>query len=123
MIPIWVARGRSWGFRFLADGGYSEPLGVYERAFHGAEDDALVFRSVEVGLVLRFPDPLERLDSSGRMLAHDVILAGSHPGLASFEQAVAMVWPRLEGAYALVWDQASPPTRDEVQARLGRWEV
>ncbi len=58
MNLIWATRGRSWGFRFLLDGGYSDPLPVYEKAFAGAEGESTLCRRVDahvacVSLILR----------------------------------------------------------------------
>src|SRR5690606_6305373 len=36
---VWATRGRSWGFRFLLNGGLSDPLPTYERIFaHSANE-------------------------------------------------------------------------------------
>lgn len=35
---IWATRGRSWGFRFMLDGGLSDPLPDCERAFGDVKD-------------------------------------------------------------------------------------
>ena len=37
MSLIWATRGRTWGFRFLRDGGFEDPLPVYDSAFAGIE--------------------------------------------------------------------------------------
>ncbi|MCW5951065.1 MAG: hypothetical protein KIT69_02240 [Propionibacteriaceae bacterium] len=60
MNLIWATRGRSWGFRFLLDGGFADPLPTYEQAFAGLEDDRAVCRKAGGRLALRFPDPLGR---------------------------------------------------------------
>ena len=36
MSLIWATRGRTWGFRFLRDGGFPDPLPVYDLAFSRA---------------------------------------------------------------------------------------
>ena len=36
---IWATRGRTWGFRFLLDGGQADPLTTYERAFARLPDE------------------------------------------------------------------------------------
>ena len=41
MTLIWATRGRTWGFRFLRDGGLEDPLDTYEEAFAGIELDYL----------------------------------------------------------------------------------
>ncbi len=44
MKIIWATRGKTWGYKFLLDGQFADPLPVYERAFSGAEDEPEVFR-------------------------------------------------------------------------------
>ena len=45
---IWATRGRDWGFKFLRDGGFSDPLPIYEAAFEGTDPSLST---------LRFDDP------------------------------------------------------------------
>jgi hypothetical protein len=52
---IWATRGRSWGFRFLLDGGLADPLGAYEAAFSGLNDDPELWRRSVGRVPLRFP--------------------------------------------------------------------
>ena len=35
MTLIWATRGRNWGFRFLRDGDFADPLSEYDAAFAG----------------------------------------------------------------------------------------
>ena len=53
---VWATRGRSWGFKFLLDGGFADPLQSYDRAFAGTEGESTVCRRVGTHVALRFPD-------------------------------------------------------------------
>jgi len=123
---VWATRGRTWGFRFLLDGGYSDPLPVYERAFGGTEGDSTTCRHVGSHVALRFPDPQARRDTAGRTIPHDVVVL---PPLAqeirSVEDGQQLLWPLLADAFAQLWDLPEPPSPDEVtQAfRAGRSDL
>ncbi len=56
MTFIWATRGRSWGFRFLRDGGLAEPLFVYEKAFESVEPEYRAYRRSGDVTAVRFPD-------------------------------------------------------------------
>lgn len=115
MTLIWATRGRSWGFRFLLDGGDQDPLLAYDRAFSGTEGNQVVCRRVGSVVALRFPDPLGRRDAAGRVIPHDVVV---RPPLAdkvnTVEDGYRLVWPLLADAFARVWERPEPPTRGEV---------
>lgn len=114
MTFIWVARGRSWGFRFLRTGGYADPLRVYESVFDSAELDADDYRAVgELG-ALRITDPQQRRDRSGRPIRHDFVLLGdTASSVGSAEDGLRVVWPLVRDEYALVWDLPHPPNDPE----------
>jgi hypothetical protein len=108
---IWATRGRSWGFRFLLKGGLRDPLQVYERSFAELEDEPATCRRAAGGVALRFPDPLERRDASGRVIPHEfVVLGGLADGIESVEDGLHLVWPLVAEAYAGVWNAERPPT-------------
>lgn len=108
---IWATRGRSWGFRFLLDGGLSDPLLEYERVFADLEDDAKVCSHTAGKVALRFPDPLARRDAAGRVIPHDFVVSGDVASdVQSVEDGLKQVWPLVEAAYARVWDAEGPPT-------------
>lgn len=111
MSIIWVTRGRTWGFRFLCDGGFQDPLPVYEDVFLGVEDESEVWRRVAEKGALRFPDPLERRDVAGRVIPHDFVL---FPPLAdaidSIQRGRDRVWPQVRDKFSRVWDQSKPPS-------------
>ena len=115
MNLVWATCGRTWGFRFLLDGGYSDPLPVYERAFGGTEGDSTTCRHVGSQVALRFPDPQGRRDAAGRTIPHDVVVL---PPMAyeihSVEDGQRLIWPLLADAFAHLWDLPEPPSPDEV---------
>jgi hypothetical protein len=112
---VWATRGRTWGFRFLLDGGCSDPLPVYERAFGGTEGDSAMFRRVGGQVALRFPDPQGRRDAAGRTIPHDVVaLPPIAPEIRSVEDGQRLIWPILADAFARLWDLPEPPSPDEV---------
>jgi hypothetical protein len=108
---IWATRGRSWGFRFLLDGGRSDPLPDYERSFVSLEDEPRTWRRTAGQVALRFPDPLGRQDAAGRVIPHDFVVFGDlAAGIQSEDDGRQQVWPLVAGAYARVWDAANPPS-------------
>lgn len=105
MNLIWATRGLSWGFRFLLDGGYSNPLPAYERAFAGTEGQTTLCRSVDELVALRFPDPLGRRDEAGRPIPHDiVVLPPFADDVRSVDDGQRLVWPLLADTFARVWE-------------------
>ncbi|ONI68968.1 hypothetical protein BWI15_33935 [Kribbella sp. ALI-6-A] len=108
---IWATRGRAWGFRFLLDGGRSDPLPDYERSFVGLEDEPAAWRRAVGAGALRFPDPLGRKDAAGRVIPHEFVLFGDlADDIQSAEDGLQKIWPLVAGAYARVWDAAYPPS-------------
>jgi hypothetical protein len=108
---IWVTRGRSWGFRFLLNGGLADPLPEYERIFAGLEDEPAACRRVRGKVALRFPDPEGRRDASGRVIPHEfVVVGGLAEAIESGEDGLQQVWPLVAQAYARVWDAERAPS-------------
>jgi hypothetical protein len=108
---IWATRGRTWGFRFLLDGGLSDPLLEYERAFADLGDDPRACSRVGGKVALRFPDPLGRRDAAGRVIPHDFVVSGDvASNVQSVDDGLQQVWPLVEAAYARVWNAEHPPT-------------
>lgn len=102
---LWATRGRRWGFRFLRDGGLADPLPVHLKALEslGGTREGLV-RS-DVGLALRFLDPLGREDHVGRQILHEfVIFEPKNLDVTTLDEARALVWPKVEEEYASLWD-------------------
>lgn len=116
---IWATRGRTWGFRFLLDGGQSDPLTTYERAFAHLPDDPTAYERTDDGVALRFPDPLSRRDASGRPIPHDFVVAGDlADSIHSVDDGIATVWPLVAKTYAKIWDRDAPPSADDVGTLL-----
>lgn len=107
---IWATRGRTWGFRFLRTADLADPLVEYEDAFSDVGDAPEVCVHKSGRLVLRFPDPLERSDRSGRVIPQEFVLFGmSNSGISSVEDGIRDVWPIVSDLYAEIWDSPSPP--------------
>ncbi len=108
---IWATCGRSWGFRFLLNGGLTDPLPAYDRVFAGLEDEPAAWRRATGKVALRFPDPLGRKDAAGRVIPHEFVVSGDLADrIESVEDGRQLVWPRVEAAYARVWDAERPPS-------------
>lgn len=108
---IWATCGRSWGFRFLLTGELTDPLPVYDRMFAGLEDEPAAWRRAAGKVALRFPDPLGRKDAAGRVIPHEFVVSGDLADrIESVEDGQQLVWPRVEAAYARVWDAELPPS-------------
>jgi len=106
MSLIWATRGRSWGFRFLDDGGHADPLPVYDAAFAEAGEASDVCHRAGDAVALRFSDPLGRRDAAGRVIPHEFVLSGELAArVASVEDGLAIVWPLVAERYAAEWDQ------------------
>ncbi len=113
---IWATRGRTWGFRFLLDGGLSDPLLEYERIVAHLGDDPRACSRVASKVALRFPDPLGRRDLAGRVIPHDFVVSGDVANdIHSVKDGLQQVWPLVEAAYARVWDAEAPPTTAELR--------
>lgn len=121
MRVIWATRGRSWGFRFLLDGGFGDPLATYEQAFAGTDGQSTVFRRVGANVVIRFPDPEGRRDEAGRVIPHDiVVLPPDAAKIDSLADAFSLVWPSLAAIYEGLWALPTAPTKVDVQRVSGR---
>lgn len=106
---IWATRGRVWGFRFLLDAGLDDPLPDYERAFGDLRDAPKAWRRHERQVALRFPDPLGRQDSAGRVIPHEFVLFGdAAAGVDSVEDGLNKVWPLVSEWYERIWATPNP---------------
>jgi len=111
MSLIWATRGRTWGFRFIRNGGYPDPLPVYDEAFSGVEDKLEVCRRVGEKVALRFQDPSGWKDRAGRVIPHDfVVFPPLADGIHSVEDGVRLVWPLVADDFARVWKLPKPPS-------------
>ena len=101
---LWVARGKTWGFQFLRDGGMPDPLPTYERAFEGIGGREVCTRVGDC-VALRFPDPEGREDSAGRVIVHSfVVFAPLADHVRSVDDGLRVVWARVSAEYARVWN-------------------
>ena len=108
---IWATRGRSWGFRFLLDGGLLDPLPEYERAFAELDNATASWRRAGGTVAVRFPDPMTRRDASGRVIPHEFVVFGDlAEDVSSLDDALRLVWPCVKDAYARIWDAKVPPS-------------
>lgn len=116
---IWATRGRSWGFRFLLNGGLSDPLADYERIFAGLGDEPTTWRRAAGKVALRFPDPLGRRDSAGRVIPHEFVVSGNLADeIESVEDGLHRVWPLVTEAYTRVWAAEYPPSVADLRLTL-----
>lgn len=105
MKMIWATRGKHWGFRFLRDGGFPDPLPEYEKAFGEYSSETELWVKSPERIALRFGDPLQRKDSAGRLITHDFVIYGQDSDFFdSFETTQRMVWSDASQEYARVWD-------------------
>ena len=105
---IWATRGRNWGFRFLRDGGFADPLPEYEKAFAGFSSETVFWSERPEFTVLRFTDPEQRKDSAGRLISHDFVLYEPEANLFdSFEIAKRTIWAEVSREYSTLWEQDS----------------
>lgn len=111
MRLIWATGGKHWGFRFLRDGGYRDPLLAYEEAFSLVEDEPEACRRLGDKVALRFSDPLKRKDAAGRIIPHEFVIFGpAADEIDSVEDGVRLVWPLFADEFAQVWDAPRPPS-------------
>lgn len=114
MNLIWATRGRSWGYRFLRSRASEDPLPIYDDAFSGIEDGLEVCRRLGNRVALRFPDPLGRTDTAGRVIPHEfVAFEALAEGVDSVEDGLRLIWPLVAEEFARVWEQPTPPSAGE----------
>ena len=113
---IWATRGRSWGFRFLLDGGLPDPLLEYERVFAGVPDQQSACQRQDGKVALRFPDPEGRRDSAGRLIPHEFLASGAlAESINSLDDALHTIWPLVASTYARIWDTDHAPTSTDLR--------
>lgn len=67
-------------------------------------------------VALRFPDPLGRRDTAGRVIPHEfVVFADLADEIQSVEDGRGKVWPRVAAAYARVWNAEGPPSSEDLR--------
>ena len=79
--------------------------------FAGLPDEPTTWHRAAGKVALRFPDPLRRTDSAGRVIPHEFVVYGElAEEIDSVEDGVRRVWPLVDEAYARVWDADGPPS-------------
>lgn len=107
---LWATRGHSWGFRFLLDAGFEDPLSEYERAFADVTDAPSTCAISGDSVALRFPDPQGRRDAAGRIIPHEFVLVGDVAReIRSVDDGLRQVWPLVEDAFARTWMLPTAP--------------
>ena len=110
MTFIWSTRGKTWGFRFLRDGGVLDPLVEYTQAFSGIENEREIWRRTDKVVAVRFADPQQRQDSAGRIISQEFVLFGDLASLVnSVEDGRATMWRMVAEQFDQIWDQADAP--------------
>ncbi|MGW2092879.1 hypothetical protein [Promicromonospora sukumoe] len=121
MSLIWATRGRSWGFRFLRDGEFLDPLPLYDDVFTGTEGESIVCRRVGTWVALRFPDPDGRSDESGRVIPHEFVVPSPlADNIRSVEDGQRIVWPLIADAFDDLWELAQAPTAADVRSAFDK---
>lgn len=107
---IWATRGRTWGFRFLRDGGEADPLRAYDMVFSELSTKPEAWGRIGDSVGLRFPDPDGRTDAFGRVIPHEIVVIGpSGDAITSLDDGRELVWAEIADEFDRVWDQPEPP--------------
>lgn len=111
MRLIWATRGRTWGFRFLRRGGFTDPLPAYSAAFAEFEGATRVWSRVGDVTALRFEDPPGRKDRAGRVIPHDFVIFGDIANdVDSLSAGIHLIWPLVEVEYERNYGLPEPIT-------------
>lgn len=101
MKLIWATRGLHWGFRFLDDGGFADPLPEYDAVFSAVGRESEACERVGDRVALRFPDPEGRVDSAGRVIPHEFVVFPPHADdIRTLDDALRLVWGKVAADYA-----------------------
>jgi len=113
MSFIWATRGRTWGFRFLRDGGFADPLPAYDDAFAYLDDEPETCRRVGDTVAVRLLDPLGRRDEFGRVIPHEFVVVGElADAIDSVEDGLTQIWPMVKDEYEGFWDSPVPVNQE-----------
>jgi len=105
MTLLWATRGRTWGFRFVRDGGFADPLPTYDAAFVGIDAGPSACHRIGTTVAVRFPDPNGRRDSAGRVIPHElVVFPPLSRQIETVDDALEKVWPLVAVECESVWD-------------------
>jgi len=109
MRLIWATRGKAWGSRFFLEGDCEDPLPTYDMVFASIGDEREAWRRVGDTVALRFPDPLGRRDSAGRVITHEfVVFPPDADQIDSVETGRSIVWPIVATQFNELWDKPDP---------------
>lgn len=124
MNLVWATRGRSWGFRFLRDGGFPDPLPIYDHAFAGTEGEPRTYKRVGTLVALRFADPDGRSDEAGRVIPHDIVVPSPLADeIRSVDDGQRIVWPLIADAFGSLWNLERPPSASDIRRAFGDGRV
>jgi hypothetical protein len=100
----------------LLDAGFHDPLPEYERAFAGLSDTAATAcRHEGKEVALRFPDPLSRRDSAGRVIPHEFVVFGDLANtIGSVDEGIQRIWPIVDRTYARIWNAHTAPAAEDL---------
>lgn len=100
----------------MLDAGFEDPLGEYERAFAGLSDTATAWRREGEEVALRFPDPLGRRDSAGRVIPHEFVVFGDlAKTISCVDEGIRRIWPVVDRAYARIWNAHTAPATEDLR--------
>lgn len=93
----------------MLDAGLEDPRTEYLRRFAVVENVMPAYRRDGDVVVARFPDPLGRRDSAGRIIPHEfVVFSPTSNAISSVEDAMRELWPEVEGTFERIWDGPDP---------------
>lgn len=112
---VHFARGKNKGLRFLSRGGLTNPTAEHIKGF-GDEttpdnlktDTHRRYGTNNEKIAVRFTDPENRRDASGRRIVHDVILPEEHAkDLGSNDtQVIRRAWKLVRPDYNKFWEES-----------------
>lgn len=93
----------------MLDAGLEDPRTEYLRRFAVVENVMPAYRRDGDVVVARFPDPLGRRDSAGRIIPHEfVVFSPTSNAISSVEDAMRELWPEVEETFDRIWDRPDP---------------
>lgn len=99
---IHLTRGKTKGLRFQKQGGTPNHFEVWEKTLgkYAHSSERSIFERTGDFIAARFMDPEGRVDQSGRVIPHEVIIPKSmSAGVNSIEDVRAKIWPLLKDTY------------------------
>jgi hypothetical protein len=108
---IWATRGRTWGHRFLLDGGHTDPLPIYDEVFSHVADKRELCAEVGGRVALRLADPQGRKDLAGRIIVHEfVVFLPLATKVTTIDEGLQHIWnrPDIGDRYSEIWNVPDP---------------